>query len=415
MSLSAVLLLAGYEKQLSPLSDSMHQSLLRLGNKTQLELMLDNLSLHGVSKAILVVGHYGEKIVSLLGERYADISITYVWNRDYLKTNVMYSLWLARHDIVGPFLILDGDVFCEDKVLSMIVQKLGRNVVLVDSSAPNKQGSLLVTMTDTFVRQIGRQIQPEGAETKARCVGIYLISDTLAPKFFDLIDKLIKLGQKNLIYEDALNALVGEFTIEAVDIAGKIWKEMDSLEALGAIYEHTGKQEDLEIFALNLGADTAVSIDTKSIVFDPRTRLLCFNCGRYGKKQTCPPHIPDIDYQTIIQAYSNALLISVRMNVSQEHNFETIREMSTNSLHKILLLLEKSAFRQNAYYATSFIGGSCKLCQGECGEYCRHPQAARIPMEAAGIDVIRTAEKAGIHLRFPALDSITRIGILLIS
>ena len=389
---TTVILVAGYEKKLSPLSDSMHQCLLRFGAKTRLETMLDTLALLGVQKVVLVIGHYGDKIVSLIGPSYAGLSITYVWNQDYRKTNVLYSLWLARSEMNGSFMILDGDVSCSSDALLMLFDCNAENALMVDSSAPEKHGAFMASTAGGMVKALGRQIQTDSGEFLLRTVGVTLVGANLAPRLLDLIDKLIMLGQKNLVYEDALNALLSDFPLKVVDIAGHMWSELDSLESLASLALCTGGVGDLEQFARHMGAEVAVSINPKDIVFDPRTRLLCLNCARYGKKQTCPPFIPDLDYQSIIRAYSRALLVAVRMTVATDRSFAQIREASTNALHQMLLLLEKAAFNQNAYYAASFIGGSCKLCPDECGDPCRKPNEARMPMEAVGIDVMKTSE-----------------------
>lgn len=412
---TAVILVAGYEKKLSPLSDSMHQCLLRFGAKTRLETMLETLALLGVKHVVLVIGHYGDKVIALLGASYAGLSLTYVWNRDYRKTNVMYSLWLARSEVGGAFMLLDGDMSCESGALSMMLDCNAENAVMVDSIAPEKSGAFMASTSDGMVKALGRQIQADSGESLLRTLGVTLVGSSLAPRLFDLVDKLITLGQKNLVYEDALNALLDDFPLRAVDIAGHAWTELDSLENLMSLSRCMEGVGDLAEFARHLGAETAVYIDPKDIVFDPRTSLLCLNCGRYGKKKTCPPFIPNLEYQAIVRAYSQALLVAVRMTVAPDRNFAQIREASTNALHRMLLLLEKAAFNQNAYYAASLIGGSCKLCPDECGEQCRKPNEARMPMEAVGIDVIKTAEHAGLFLRFPAEESISRVGLLLIA
>ena len=416
MAPTVVILVAGYEKKLSPLSDSMHQCLMRFGSKTRLETMLETLALFGVQKIVLVVGHYGDKIVSLLGTSYAGLPITYVWNKDYRKTNVMYSLWLARSEVSGSFVIVDGDVLCDSGALAKMFDGNAENAVMVDSVAEEKNDAFMAGVAGGMVRTLGRQIQADSGESLLRAVGVTLIGENLAPRFFDLIDKLIILGQRTLVYEDALNALTGEFLLKAVDIAGHVWTELDSLESLTSLAQcRMDGVGDLEDIARHMGSELAVYINPKEIAFDPRAGLLCLNCERYGKKKTCPPFIPDLDYQTIIKAYSRALLVAVRMTVTPERDFAHIREASTNALHRMLLLLEKAAFSQNAYYATSFIGGSCKLCSGECGVFCSKPSESRMPMEAVGIDVVKTSEKAGLLLRFPAEESITRVGLLLIA
>jgi predicted metal-binding protein len=54
--------------------------------------------------------------------------------------------------------------------------------------------------------------------------------------------------------------------------------------------------------------------------------------------------------------------------------------------------------------AFAFVGGSCRLCE-TCNVkagICIHPTRVRIPQYAVGINMKKTAERAGMPIRFPA-------------
>ncbi len=79
--------------------------------------------------------------------------------------------------------------------------------------------------------------------------------------------------------------------------------------------------------------------------------------------------------------------------------------------------LESAAFKMGYRFATAFAGGDCVLCDvcvGKDGEACRHPFEARPSMEAVGIDVVATAEAAGLAIEMPAADKPCWTGLLLI-
>jgi predicted metal-binding protein len=157
----------------------------------------------------------------------------------------------------------------------------------------------------------------------------------------------------------------------------------------------------------------SLTISPEEIVFEERVRLACFNCVRYGVNYTCPPRIPQVDYKKIISEYSNALLVWCVVDYDNETEAD-VRRDSTLLLHRALLQAEKYFWERNNSLATSFIGGSCKLCaQGCAKEACRQPRLARIPVEAAGINVIETCRKKGLNISFPPDGRIYRIGLLL--
>jgi len=154
-------------------------------------------------------------------------------------------------------------------------------------------------------------------------------------------------------------------------------------------------------------------IDFQSIVFEERVHLNCFYCPKYNLKWTCPPKIPSLDYQKIINEYSNIAIVSIDMLIAS-HNFDDIRTESTNILHKSLLMLEKELWNDNNSLALSFIGGSCKLCKNGCGtDRCNQPGLARIPVEALGINVVESLKNIGVNVVFPIKDKLSRYGMLL--
>lgn len=151
----------------------------------------------------------------------------------------------------------------------------------------------------------------------------------------------------------------------------------------------------------------------QELVFEERVKLNCFYCKNYNLNWKCPPKIPDIDYQQIMGEYENGLFVKVELPFTDE-NFSEIRARTTNDLHRALLKLEQCLWEHDFPLAVSFIGGSCKLCKNGCGQdRCNSPYLSRMPMEATGINVVKSAEKYGIPLVFPPKGSLTRLGLLL--
>lgn len=168
--------------------------------------------------------------------------------------------------------------------------------------------------------------------------------------------------------------------------------------------------------SLEYGTDLAIIGKTSDIVFDPRTRLLCANgCKNYGIKHTCPPKLSDLDYERIFKYYKNCLWIVRAYDYFSEKDFEILRKKSSRDIHKIILQLEQHYFNKGFYYSTGFIGGSCKYCD-ECNiDRCNFPDKARIPVEALGIDLVKTLNKYGLEITFPVRDTMQfkRIGLFL--
>ena len=194
--------------------------------------------------------------------------------------------------------------------------------------------------------------------------------------------------------------------------------------------------------AKELGAAGAKVIPAPDIVVENRVPLKCrAGCIGYGKKLTCPPYVPTPDeFRKVLAEYRYALLVKF---ISPAHADQDVicsiyrywldpaaqagkKEQATQfwkdhfngtgSFSPMMLELERTAFNAGNPFALAFINGSCRLCE-TCNVkagICIHPTQARIPEHAVGINMVKTAEKAGMPIRFPVQGHPELMALLLI-
>ena len=190
--------------------------------------------------------------------------------------------------------------------------------------------------------------------------------------------------------------------------------------------------------AEGLGADSAAPLPAAAVVVDDRVNLKCRVplCSGYGHNLMCPPAVMPADAtRDVLRKYDDALVVQLDIPLTQDcvdeqldgrtyadaktdaDQIEGLKE-SQNRFAHLMTDLERAAFKLGYRYAAAFSGGECVLCD-ECvgqgsGEACRHPFKARPSMEAVGIDVVATAEAAGLSVELPAEDHPAWTGLLLI-
>jgi predicted metal-binding protein len=196
--------------------------------------------------------------------------------------------------------------------------------------------------------------------------------------------------------------------------------------------------QELVSRARQLGALSAAPLPAAAVVVDERVRLKCRVplCSHYGHNLMCPPNVmaPD-ETGAVLRRYDDVLVVQGDIPVTQQQVTDTCEGLpyaeahgrldglgalrdSQNDFMALMTALESDAFKMGYRYAAAFSGGECVLCE-ECvgqasDEPCRHPFAARPSMEAVGIDVVATAEAAGLHVELPAEDHPRWTGLLLI-
>jgi predicted metal-binding protein len=184
------------------------------------------------------------------------------------------------------------------------------------------------------------------------------------------------------------------------------------------------KAEDfqfLEKVALELGAGSAKVIPAEQIVVEDRVRMRCtVGCPSYGACLKCPPFVqtPD-EFRKVLKEYRFAMVVKHKPPVMSKevigydiHDREKAMELKAKlwpEIHayyqktlNIMLELEKTAFAHGHVFALTFYGGHCMLCETcnvEKG-ICLNPTMARIAAEAVGVNVVKTAENAGMTVKF---------------
>ncbi len=185
-----------------------------------------------------------------------------------------------------------------------------------------------------------------------------------------------------------------------------------------------------------LGASQAVALSVDDIVVDERTGLKCLVpiCPDYGNLM-CPPNVPPISkFREILSCYHSAILIKMVIPLpglsgdSRKEKEETpaaptpeeltIIDDAQKKLHGIVNRVEALCFAAGYRFAAGLLGGTCCLCE-ECvgissGLPCRHPLKARPAMEAMGIDVVATVQKAGLFLSFGQDEGRSWVGMVLV-
>lgn len=194
--------------------------------------------------------------------------------------------------------------------------------------------------------------------------------------------------------------------------------------------------------AQELGAAGAKVIAASDIVVEDRVPLKCrAGCKSYGTKLTCPPHVPTPDeFRKILSEYRYALLVKFLSPAVAEPDiicsayrywldpeapadkkekaakFWKDHFNGTGTFAPVMLELERTAFNAGNPFALAFVNGSCRLCE-TCNVkagICIHPTQARIPEHAVGVNMVKTAEKAGMPIRFPVQGHPELMALLLI-
>lgn len=199
--MKAVILCAGRSTRTYPLTVNKPKPLLRVGDKTIIEHILD--SLDGIAKeAVLVVS--GPGIKGKIGERYGNLEIRYARQEEALGTG---DALLQAESFIGKeekFLVIMGDnLYPKDSIRECV--SYGISMVGQKVADPEDYG---VIETDKgFLTRITEK--PRNPKSDLANTGLYVLNE----RVFDVL-KSLKLSRRNeRELTDAVNVLAGRLRI----------------------------------------------------------------------------------------------------------------------------------------------------------------------------------------------------------
>jgi predicted metal-binding protein len=200
------------------------------------------------------------------------------------------------------------------------------------------------------------------------------------------------------------------------------------------INETATKFDDLLSTAFDLGATGAKMLPAHQIVLDERVRLKCEVplCSGYGQYLTCPPYVMSMEtFSRILALFEWSMLVQVEakgldsrdktnkgIDLTVIDEYDAYHHPFQMKLLEVVESVEREAFKHGMRFATGFVGGSCVLCdecvEDKASDACRHPFRSRPPMEAVGIDVIKTAETIGLPIQLSSSTNVRWTGLILL-
>ncbi len=232
--MQAVILAAGRGLRLRPLTDKLPKSLVEVNGVSFIVNELDALAKHKeVTEVIIVLGYKKELIKTKIGSCYKGLKIVYVDNDDWDKTNNIYSLWMAGQYVNDDFILMEGDLFFEHKLLDALFQNKEKNIILLSKYDSSMSGTVLEINDDSTIKRLHLSSMQDvdfDYSNKFKTINIY----SFTYEFFKLYFKpSIDLYVKNCprdYWELILGVLVylGAPNINAHVVKNIKWIEVDT-------------------------------------------------------------------------------------------------------------------------------------------------------------------------------------------
>lgn len=225
----AIILSAGQGSRLLPLTEQMPKCLLDLCGRSMLEWQLRGLAEVGVPEAVVVTGFHPELVEAELRRVTPHgMRVRTLYNPFYKLADNLASCWMARAELSGPCLILNGDTLFEPAIASRLVSaSLAPITVTIDRKEGYDADDMKVETETDRLRAIGKALPAE--RVNGESIGFLRFEADGAALFVEEIERTMRTAEgPGKWYLSAIDRLaMSGADIRVLSIEGLQWGELD--------------------------------------------------------------------------------------------------------------------------------------------------------------------------------------------
>lgn len=230
--MKAVILAAGIASRLRPLTNDRPKCLLKIGNRSLLERAIDGLLINGIDEIVIVTGYLKEMIEDFVHATYPNLSVKFIYNEVYASTNNIYSLWLAKPEVLHEkeIILLDSDILFDPLMIKILQDAPYNNCLALDGHKLGEEEIKVIVNEKSQITEISKTCSIDKAIGES--IGIEKISNTYLSTLYNELEQMIlHEGLDNVFYELAFERLISQgHYFYPVDTSNYFSMELDTVE-----------------------------------------------------------------------------------------------------------------------------------------------------------------------------------------
>ncbi len=227
--MKVIILGAGQGKRLLPLTADQPKALLDIGGRSLIGRQIDAFAACGIKEFVVITG-YGADVMSEGLQRIAEetgLTIRTVYNPFFAVADNLASCWMARHEMDGPFIQVNGDnVFKPDLVQALLDAPKAEAAVAINLKAKYDADDMKVMIDGDRMTEIGKNLPVETVDAEA--IGFYLFNEEGGKRYRAALENAMRdpAGLKQW-FPSAVGQLAKLSDVGVIDVSGHVWCEVD--------------------------------------------------------------------------------------------------------------------------------------------------------------------------------------------
>lgn len=232
--MKAIILSAGQGRRLLPLTAEVPKCAVPVSGRTMLEWQLREIARCPVAEVVVVTGFAAPAVEALVTRTHGP-KVRTLHNPFYAFSDNLGTCWVARTEMDGPFVLINGDTLFEAAVLNRLLTAPAPAPITLAADAKSEYDAddmKIVSRADRLLK-IGKQL--DLGEVNGESIGMMSFTDAGALLFRKTVERLMARpdGLKRW-YLSAIDELARERHVGVCSVHGLEWCEIDDHADLAA-------------------------------------------------------------------------------------------------------------------------------------------------------------------------------------
>ena len=225
--MKAIILSAGHGRRLLPMTANIPKCLLDVHGRTVVEWQIDHLIENDINNITVVVGYGADQVEALLDERYGPKQIRTLYNPFFDIADNLATAWMARDELAGDFVLLNGDTLFEPAVLKRLLDSPVKPITLArDHKARYDSDDMKVCLDGNRLVSIGKDLESDRVDGES--IGMLLFREQGGRLFRDAIEQAMRTPVAlQQWYLSVIDQLASAGHVWSQSIHGLQWGELD--------------------------------------------------------------------------------------------------------------------------------------------------------------------------------------------
>ena len=209
--MKAIILAAGMGSRLKALTKDNPKCMVKVNGETLIERVLSQLDKCNLEEIILVLGYKKEVLKEYINNLGIETKISYIDNDIYDKTNNIYSLYMAKEEMLkNDILLLESDLIFDDSILKNLTADSNKNMAVIASYEPWMDGTCVKLDSENNIIDFitSKKFDFNNTKDLYKTVNIYKFSKEFNKCYIKFLEAYLSSNGENQYYETVLETMI---------------------------------------------------------------------------------------------------------------------------------------------------------------------------------------------------------------